>query len=674
MSLSTHDPYANYRELTLRGMVLGALITVVFTASNIYLGLKVGLTFASSIPAAVISMAILKFAKGSNILENNMVQTQASAAGTLSSVIFILPGLLMSGYWTGFPFWQTTLLCMAGGILGVIFTIPLRYAMVVKSDLPYPEGVAAAEILKVGSGDGVVGEENADTAQKADSGIGEIVTGGVISGIFSFASNGLRVVADSASLWFKAGASIFQIPMGFSLALLGAGYLVGLASGIAMLVGIAIAWGIAIPYFSATNPQPADMEMVAFAMRLWKEKVRFIGAGTIGIAAIWTLITLLKPTLEGMKMSFRAIKGGEGAALERVEQDLSPKAMIAYALGMMLLLGFSFYHFVADANLSTGTAWLLVVVCTLLAFVIGFLVAAACGYMAGLVGSSSSPISGIGIISVVAISLVLLAIGSANNLFADEGTRNFLVALTLFCGSAVVAVASISNDNLQDLKTGYLIKATPWRQEVALIIGCVVGALVVSSVLELLYAAYGFTGAMPRPDMDPSQALAAPQATLMTTIAKAIFSHSLQWNYILTGIGIGVVLIIINEVLKRSGSKLMLPTLAVGMGIYLPPAINMPIAIGAIMAAFLKRRIGKDEAKQKDAERVGTLFAAGLIVGESLIGVIMALIIALSVTSGGSDSPLALNLNNWGTISEFLGLAFFIGGMLIFIRRVMKSK
>ncbi|WP_153715329.1 OPT family oligopeptide transporter [Eikenella corrodens] len=674
MSLSTHDPYANYRELTLRGMVLGALITVVFTASNIYLGLKVGLTFASSIPAAVISMAILKFAKGSNILENNMVQTQASAAGTLSSVIFILPGLLMSGYWTGFPFWQTTLLCMAGGILGVIFTIPLRYAMVVKSDLPYPEGVAAAEILKVGSGDGVVGEENADTAQKADSGIGEIVTGGVISGIFSFASNGLRVVADSASLWFKAGVSIFQIPMGFSLALLGAGYLVGLASGIAMLVGIAIAWGIAIPYFSATNPQPADMEMVAFAMRLWKEKVRFIGAGTIGIAAIWTLITLLKPTLEGMKMSFRAIKGGEGAALERVEQDLSPKAMIAYALGMMLLLGFSFYHFVADANLPAGTAWLLVVVCTLLAFVIGFLVAAACGYMAGLVGSSSSPISGIGIISVVAISLVLLGIGNANNLFADEGTRNFLVALTLFCGSAVVAVASISNDNLQDLKTGYLIKATPWRQEVALIIGCVVGAFVVSSVLELLYAAYGFTGAMPRPDMDPSQALAAPQATLMTTIAKAIFSDTLQWNYILTGIGIGVVLIIINEVLKRSGSKLMLPTLAVGMGIYLPPAINMPIAIGAIMAAFLKRRIGKDEAKQKDAERVGTLFAAGLIVGESLIGVIMALIIALSVTSGGSDSPLALNLNNWGTISEFLGLAFFIGGMLIFIRRVMKTK
>ena len=673
MSHSNHDAYANYRELTLRGMVLGAVITVIFTASNIYLGLKVGLTFASSIPAAVISMAILKFAKGSNILENNMVQTQASAAGTLSAVIFILPGLLMSGYWNGFPFWQTSLLCMAGGILGVIFTIPLRYAMVVKSDLPYPEGVAAAEILKVGSGDEVVGEESGTAKSNGNSGIAEIATGGLLSGLFSFGSNGLRVMADSASYWFKIGPSIFQLPMGFSLALLGAGYLVGLASGLAMLLGIAIAWGVAIPYFSATNPQPADMEMVAFAMQLWKDKVRFIGAGTIGIAAIWTLITLLKPTIEGMKLSFRSISGGEQTAVKRTEQDLSPKAMISYALSMLLILGFSFYHFIAAANLPTGTAWLLVVVCTLLAFIIGFLVAAACGYMAGLVGSSSSPISGIGIISVVAISLVLLGIGSATNLFADEGNRNFLVALTLFCGSAVVAVASISNDNLQDLKTGYLIKATPWRQEVALIIGCVVGALVVSSVLELLYAAYGFTGAMPRPDMDPTQALAAPQATLMTTIAKAIFSHSLQWNYILTGIGIGVVLIIINEVLKRSGSKMALPTLAVGMGIYLPPSINMPIAVGAIMAAILKRRIRHDETKLKNADRVGTLFAAGLIVGESLIGVIMALIIAVSVTNGGSDAPLALNLPNWGVAGELLGLAFFIIGMLVFIRRIVKS-
>ena len=356
----TRDPYAGWRELTLRGMILGALITVVFTASNVYLGLKVGLTFATSIPAAVISMAVLKFFKGSNILENNMVQTQASAAGTLSTIIFVLPGLLMAGYWNGFPFWQTTLLCVSGGILGVIFTVPLRYAMVVKSSLPYPEGVAAAEILKVGSGE----HEDAEQGQSGDSGVREILSGGLLAGLMSFLAGGLRVISDSASYWFKAGNAIFQLPMGFSLALLGAGYLVGLTGGIAILVGIFIAWGGAVPYFSNIIPQPSDMDMTAFAMQLWKEKVRFIGAGTIGIAAVWTLIMLAKPMAEGMKLSFGTFSGSGSASAERTEQDLSPKSMILIVLGMMLLLGFSFYHFIAAAQMSAGIAWTLVVVCT----------------------------------------------------------------------------------------------------------------------------------------------------------------------------------------------------------------------------------------------------------------------------------------------------------------------
>ena len=670
MTQSTHDPYADYRELTLRGMILGALITVIFTASNVYLGLKVCLTFASSIPAAVISMAVLKFFKGSNILENNMVQTQASAAGTLSSIIFVLPGLLMAGYWSGFPFWQTALLCMAGGILGVIFTIPLRYAMVVKSELPYPEGVAAAEILKVGS-------HEEEEGRQGGSGIKELAAGGALAGFMSFCANGLRVIADSASYWFKSGTAIFQLPMGFSMALLGAGYLVGLTGGIAILLGISIAWGIAVPYFSSHIPQPADMEMAAFAMKLWKEKVRFIGAGTIGIAAVWTLLMLLKPMLEGLKMSFKSFGGG-APATERTGRDLSPKTMIFWVLSMMLMLGVSFYHFIGDSHITGGMAWLLVVVCTLLASVIGFLVAAACGYMAGLVGSSSSPISGVGIVSIVIISLVLLVVGESGSLMADEANRKFLLALTLFCGSAVICVASISNDNLQDLKTGYLLKATPWRQQIALIIGCIVGAFVISPVLELLYEAYGFTGAMPREGMDAAQALAAPQATLMTTIASGIFAHNLEWAYIFTGIAIGAVLIVVDLVLKKSsGGKRALPVLAVGMGIYLPPSINMPIVIGAVLAAVLKHIISKKaenrEGRLKNAERIGTLFSAGLIVGESLVGVVMAFIIVFSVTNGGSDAPLALGLENWETTASWLGLAFFITGMVFFAQRVLKA-
>ena len=671
------DMYANHKELTLRGIILGALITVIFTASNVYLGLKVGLTFASSIPAAVISMAVLKFAKDSNILENNIVQTQASAAGTLSSIIFVLPALLMLGYWTGFPFWQTTILCIAGGILGVIFTIPLRYAMVVNSDLPYPEGVAAAEILRAGEQD-----TSDDTPAQSDASTGakDIVIGGALSGIVAFLTGGLRVLADSAGYWFKAGSAITQLPMGFSLALLGAGYLVGVAGGIAILLGIIIAWGAAVPILTSMTPQPSDMEMSAFAMKIWKENVRFIGAGTIGVAAIWTLLTLMKPMIEGLKISMQALKGGNSSNLSRMEQDLSPKAMIGWTVVMTLLLAVSFYQFVADASLPAGLAWLLVLVCTAVTFVIGFLVAAACGYMAGLVGSSSSPISGIGIISIVVISLILLLVGNAYPQLLTTGDGKFVTALALFCGSAVLCVATISNDNLQDLKTGYLVKATPWRQQIALMIGVVVGALVISPILELLYKAYGFTGALPRPDMDASQALGAPQATLMTTIAKGIFAHNLNWDFILIGVLIGAVLIVADTLLRKtSAGKYSLPVLAVGMGIYLPPTINMPIFIGSVLAWWIKNHITKNSAAAqrernlKLAERKGTLFAAGLIVGESLIGVIMAFIIAASVTTGGSDAPLALKLANWDNIAQWLGLLAFVLAIVILARRVLSS-
>lgn len=671
------DMYANHKELTLRGIILGALITVIFTASNVYLGLKVGLTFASSIPAAVISMAVLKFAKDSNILENNIVQTQASAAGTLSSIIFVLPALLMLGYWTGFPFWQTTILCIAGGILGVIFTIPLRYAMVVNSDLPYPEGVAAAEILRAGEQD-----TSDDTPAQSDASTGakDIVIGGALSGIVAFLTGGLRVLADSAGYWFKAGSAITQLPMGFSLALLGAGYLVGVAGGIAILLGIFIAWGAAVPILTSMTPQPSDMEMSAFAMKIWKENVRFIGAGTIGVAAIWTLLTLMRPMIEGLKISMQALKGGNSSNLSRMEQDLSPKVMIGWTVVMTLLLAVSFYQFVADASLPAGLAWLLVLVCTAVTFIIGFLVAAACGYMAGLVGSSSSPISGIGIISIVVISLILLLVGNAYPQLLTTGDGKFVTALALFCGSAVLCVATISNDNLQDLKTGYLVKATPWRQQVALMIGVVVGALVISPILELLYKAYGFTGALPRPDMDASQALGAPQATLMTTIAKGIFAHNLNWDFILIGVLIGAVLIVADTLLRKtSAGKYSLPVLAVGMGIYLPPTINMPIFIGSVLAWWIKNRITKNSATAqrernlKLAERKGTLFAAGLIVGESLIGVIMAFIIAASVTTGGSDAPLALKLANWDTIAQWLGLLAFVLAIVILARRVLSS-
>ncbi|HHF4863649.1 TPA: OPT family oligopeptide transporter [Haemophilus influenzae] len=655
----------NLKELTVRGIILGALITVIFTASNVYLGLKVGVTFASSIPAAVISMAVLKFFKDSSILENNMVQTQASSAGTLSSVIFVLPGLLMMGYWQDFPFWQTMLICAAGGTLGVLFTIPLRRAMVVNSNLPYPEGVAAAEILKAGN--------HAD----GDSGVKDIAYGGVLAGLVAFLTNGLRIMADGASAWIQTGKAAFQLPMGFSLALLGAGYLIGIVGGIAMLIGVILTWGVAVPYFTMSEDIAADASLIDSAMTVWKTKVRYIGVGTIGIAAIWTLLILMKPMIEGMVHSFRMLKGGQEASEHRIDIDLSPKTMIYILIATVALIVISLHHFIAAAPISPELSILLVVVCTFLAVFIGFFVAAASGYMTGLVGSSSSPISGIGIISVIVISLVLVSIGNASGLFETVDGQKFLTALTLFTASIVITTACISNDNLQDLKTGLLVEATPWRQQVALIIGCFVGALVIAPVLEILYHAYGFSGALPRPDMDPSQALSAPQATLMTAISQGIFTNKLEWTYILTGVGLGAVLITIDAFLKKVSNKVFsLPVIAVGIGIYLPPSINTPVIVGAFLAWIMARHIAKLGNKEVSAkaERFGTLFSAGLIVGESLMGVILAFIIAASVTTGGSEAPLSLNLENWDTIGEWFGLIVFIVGIVIFASRVLRAK
>ncbi|HHF0187899.1 TPA: OPT family oligopeptide transporter [Haemophilus influenzae] len=655
----------NLKELTVRGIILGALITVIFTASNVYLGLKVGVTFASSIPAAVISMAVLKFFKDSSILENNMVQTQASSAGTLSSVILVLPGLLMMGYWQDFPFWQTMLICAAGGTLGVLFTIPLRRAMVVNSNLPYPEGVAAAEILKAGN--------HAD----GDSGVKDIAYGGVLAGLVAFLTNGLRIMADGASAWIQTGKAAFQLPMGFSLALLGAGYLIGIVGGIAMLIGVILTWGVAVPYFTMSEDIAADASLIDSAMTVWKTKVRYIGVGTIGIAAIWTLLILMKPMIEGMVHSFRMLKGGQEASEHRIDIDLSPKTMIYILIATVALIVISLHHFIAAAPISPELSILLVVVCTFLAVFIGFFVAAASGYMAGLVGSSSSPISGIGIISVIVISLVLVSIGNASGLFETVDGQKFLTALTLFTASIVITTACISNDNLQDLKTGLLVEATPWRQQVALIIGCFVGALVIAPVLEILYHAYGFSGALPRPDMDPSQALSAPQATLMTAISQGIFTNKLEWTYILTGVGLGAVLITIDAFLKKVSNKVFsLPVIAVGIGIYLPPSINTPVIVGAFLAWIMARHIAKLGNKEVSAkaERFGTLFSAGLIVGESLMGVILAFIIAASVTTGGSEAPLSLNLENWDTIGEWFGLIVFIVGIVIFASRVLRAK
>jgi len=665
------DNQTGLPELTLRGMLLGALITVVFTASNVYLGLKVGLTFSSAIPAAVISMAVLRLFSNAIILENNMVQTQASAAGTLSSIIFILPGLVMMGHWQGFPFLQTLGICAAGGMLGVMFSIPLRRVMVVQSALPYPEGVAAAEILRVGSADAEGGEETR-------RGLRDILFGGTIAAAFSVIASGLKLFAESISLWFTAGASVVRLTMGFSLALVGAGYMIGIVSGIAILIGLVLAWGVAVPYLTAVTPHAADVALSDFANGLWKSQVRFIGAGMIGVAAVWTLATLFKPMLEGVKASLSTLSRRQQGSTERTDQDMSPRWIIVISLAMIALLAVVFASFLSDAPVSPALFIGLIVYAVVFAFIFGFLVAAACGYMAGLIGSSSSPISGIGIVAVILVSVLLLVSGAVDPLLATPEGSKLAIAVALFVTAAIIAVAAIANDNLQDLKTGQLVGATPWRQQVALLVGCVVGALIIPPVLNLLYNAYGFTGALPRAGMDAAQALAAPQATLMTAIATGIFTRELNWTMLGVGVALGIVLIVIDWLLARRGGVARLPVLAVGIGIYLPPMVSSALFLGALLGWLIERALrrralaaGADPEAYADKPRQrGILVASGLIVGESLVGVLLAAVIGFT----GKDAPLAVVSGAFESTGQWLGLVALVLVLIAFARRILPSR
>ncbi len=633
------------RELTLRGLVLGALITTVFTAANVYLGLKVGLTFASSIPAAVISMAILSAFKDSSILENNIVQTVASAAGTLSAIIFVLPGLVIVGWWTGFPFWQSFLICLSGGVLGVVFTIPLRRALVTTSDLPYPEGVAAAEVLKVGS---ARRGETADDTGEAKEGLRAVVLGSVASGGLAIVSATRIVSGGLGGVISLGGGSSTGYDIAWSLALLGAGHLVGLSVGMAMLVGQVISWVIAVPILTVLQPAAAGISLADHTIGIWRTQVRFIGAGTIAVAAVYTLVRLTKPVVGGLVSTLAASRAV--ATTDELDRDLSPTWIIvltAICLVISAWLSFTF----AKSTILAASAFSLTMIAVPFVLIIGFVIAGVCGYMAGLIGASNSPISGVGILSiVVCASLLTLAVAPTGD------NRQALVALALFVTAIVFACATISNDNLQDLKTGQLVGASPRRQQIALIVGVAAGAAVIPFVLNLLAKAYGFAGA-PNVGVVAASPLPAPQATLIAALAQGVIGGSLEWKMLGIGAAIGVGLILLDTMLGVL-KKLRIPPLAVGIGIYLPMSATFAVIVGAVISHWYDRR-SRAMPDPNRAQRLGTLVASGLIVGESLWGVINAgLIVLLS-----NDAPIALVPESFA-LAPWLGVAGFVGACI----------
>jgi putative OPT family oligopeptide transporter len=643
-------------ELTIRGLIIGIIITLVFTAANVYFGLKAGLTFSTSIPAAVISMAILRGFRDATIQENNIVQTVASAAGTLSSIIFVLPGLIMIGYWTEFPFWTSFWICALGGILGVMYSIPLRRALVTTSDLPYPEGVACAEVLKVGS--------SGDSAHTSDiehgrAGLLAVLWGSIVAAVFAVIV-ATQVFAADVAQTFRIGrrGAVSGYDFFLSFALLGIGHLVGLSVGIAMLIGALIGWGWGVPHFSA---MAGDLTTAAatLAQKTWSTKVRFVGAGAIGVSAIWTLLKLIKPVTRGLTSAMaasRARKAGQADTLPITERDIPIGIVGVVTLACMLPIGWLLGYFGNSSGLGAHLPTLIIggVVYIVL---MSFFVSAVCGYMAGLIGSSNSPLSGIGILVVIGAAL-LLVIGVKPYVSADTGKA--LIAFALFTTAVIFNVAAIANNNLQDLKTGQLVDATPWKQQVALVIGVIAGAFVIPPVLDLVNHAYGFVGA-PGAEARPNP-LPAPQAGLISSLAQGVIAADIDWSLIRIGAVIGVGIILLDEILRRTTKHMHVPPLAVGLGIYLPTQSTLMIVVGAIVGWFFDQRANRT-AKPEATKQLGVLLASGLIVGEGIIGVVISAMVVFS----GKDFPLSLVGPAYQTAGIIIGgIAFAVIAFVLY--------
>ena len=643
------------REFTLRAVILGGLITLIFTAANVYLGLKVGLTFATSIPAAVISMAILRNFANHTIVENNIVQTIASAAGTLSAIIFVLPGLVMIGWWAGFPYWTTAAVCAIGGILGVTYSIPLRRALVTGSDLPFPEGVAAGEVLKVGNDQG--------SHQENRKGLWMIIWGSIASAGFSLLA-AFKAFAGEVATTFRIGSGGSMLGGSLSLALLGVGHLVGLGVGISMIVGLVISYLILLPMRTGgLLPESGDISEIVSST--FASDVRFIGAGTMAVAAVWTLVKIIRPIAQGVKDSMMSSRARhQGQTVDITERDIPFPVVAGVTVASMIPVGILLWLFTKDSEISHHATGLLLL-SIIYVLLVGLIVAGICGYMAGLVGASNSPISGVGIIVVLSAALLIkLVTGNESDTNSDA-----LVAYTIFTAAIVFGIATISNDNLQDLKTGQLVGATPWKQQVALIFGVIFGSAVIPPIMQLLMQGFGFAGA---PGAGPD-ALAAPQAALLSSVAEGIFGDSLDWGLIGLGALIGIGVIIINEVLtSTTKGKYSLPALAVGMGMYLPVTLTLIIPIGALLG-YLYNRWADRRANAESARRMGVLAATGLIVGESLFGVVNAGIIAAS----GDGDVLAIFSDAWaegpGTWISPVVFAAFIFGMYALARKASKD-
>jgi putative OPT family oligopeptide transporter len=612
-------------QLTVRAIVLSVVLVVILAAANTYLGLFAGMTIASAIPAAVVSMAVLRLLGGGGILENNIVQTGASAGSSIASgVIFTIPALVILGYWDEFKYSWVFAIAGLGGLLGVIFSVPLRRSLIVDQGLAFPEGKAAAEVLRTGENPG--------------QGLKTLGVAALFGGFAKLgAASGLRLFPDAAASAAWVGKGIAYMGTNLSPALLGVGYIVGLNIGIVVLLGAVIGWNIAIPIYSSffLDTDPALAAQIATASAedaagmIWNAQIRYLGVGAMLIGGIWTLISLRSSLLAGIQSGFAATRAGAAQVVAHTEKDVPMKyIMIGLVLFTLPLLWL--YQGIVQQ-------WSASVPMTIIMIVAGFLFVSVSAYMAGLVGSSNNPVSGITICTILFAAMILVL------LLGRDSSIGAVAAIMI--GAVVCCAACIGGDNLQDLKCGYIVGATPWKQQLMLGIGAVSSALVMAPVLNLLLHAYGI-GA---PTAEHPNALLAPQANLMASVAKGIFGGELPWTTIGIGAGIGAVIIAVDSWLKATGKKFRVPVLACAIGIYLPIELMVPIFLGGLLSHVVERHFGgaKDEADHGRIHRKGMLFAAGLITGEALMGIFIAIPIVVTGSGDVLSLPESMHFGGW---------------------------
>ncbi len=607
-------------EITVKSVFLGVFLSIVLASANAYLGLFAGMTVSASIPAAVISMGVLKLFRRSNILENNIVQTAASAGESLAAgVIFTIPALVLMGYWTDFDYVEIAKISGIGGLIGVLFTIPLRRALIIEAKLQYPEGVATAEVLKAG--------DHSDEKNNTSENLMMIFRAALFGGIMKLAQQGLQMwnsAIDFAVPFISRQAgkrSVIGFGSELSPALLAVGYIVGRNIAVLVFAGGLISWIIAIPLYSFFNPVEAGSGYLDAAYDIWNAKIRYMGVGAMVVGGIWSVINLFRPLVNGVKSSLNAYKNrNSGIAVDRHEKDI-PINWVIIALIISVIPVFIIYKGIIG---SVFTALLMAVIM----LVFGFLFSAVAGYMAGLVGSSNNPISGVTIATILFSSLLLLLIKGTGSV---EGAAGAVII-----GAVVCCAAAIAGDNMQDLKAGYILGATPWKQQIMQIVGTLSAAVALGLTLDILHSAYTIG----------SEALPAPQATLMKSVAEGVFQGNLPWNFVITGVALGVLIIAADLFQKGRGSDFRIPILAVAVGIYLPITLSTPIFIGGMVSHYTrKHRANNPQNKQ------GLLFASGLITGEALMGILVAVPIFISG-----------NKTWWPEISGFswLGVLLFI--------------